>query len=145
MTAIGRGSSVIRASSEGRVGTAQVSVADPADSITVSFAEPVKDDIIGDTLRIFADVKSRNTVVRVIARIATNIPYEVELVPTPIGFTGARIAWKGTLNVTFLHYGATQVVLTSYDAVGNSSVSAQSFQRGAREGTGGTKLPPRSK
>jgi len=145
VTAVARGTAQIRATSEGKAGLAEVTVTDLADSITVTFAEPIPDDIIGDTLLIFAEVRSRNPIVRVHARLTSSELFETELAPKPIGFTGARIAWVGTMDVTFLRYGAYEVILTSYDALGNSSVSSQRFKRGTRAGTGGTTLPPRSK
>jgi len=145
VTAHARGVARIRATCEGKVGVAEVTVTDPADSITIAFAQPVKDDIIGDTLSIFADIKSRHAIVRARAHLTTTLPFEVELVETPVGSLGTRFVWTGALDVTFLHYGPYQVIVTAWDSLGNSSVSAQPFKRGTREGKGGTTLPPRSK
>ena len=145
VSAVSRGMALVRATCEGRVGIAEVTVTDLADSITVTFAEPIKDDIVGDTLVIFADVKSRNPIVRAHARLTSTERFETDLVATPIGVFGARIAWVGAIDVTFLHYGAYQVVITSIDSQGNSSVASQPFKRGTRAGSGGTTLPPRSK
>jgi len=145
VTGLARGTAQIRATSEGKVGIADVTVVDLADSISVSFAEPVKDDIVGDTLYIFANVESRNRIVRVMARLSSNERREVELVETPVGTMGTRFAWTGRLDVVFLHYGPYQVVLTAWDELGNSTVATQPFKRGTREGKGGTTLPPRNK
>lgn len=145
VTALARGVARIRATAEGRVGIADVTVSDPADSITVAFALPVRDDIIGDTLQIFADIKSRNPIVRAQARLTTTLPYEAALVETPVGTLGLRFVWTGAIDVTFLPFGPYQVIVTAWDALGNSTVSSQSFKRGTREGKGGTTLPPRNK
>jgi uncharacterized protein YjdB len=145
VTARSRGVARIRATCEGKSGFADVTVSDPADSISVAFARPVQDDIIGDTLEIYADIKSRHPIVRARAHLTTSLPFETELVETPVGSMGTRFVWTGTIDVTFLHYGPYQVIVTAWDSLGNTTVWAQPFKRGTREGKGGTTLPPRSK
>lgn len=145
VTGLARGLARIRATCEGKAGIAEVTVSDPADSITVAFARPVMNDIIGDTLDIFVDIKARHPIVRARAHLTTTLPYETELVETPVGTLGNRFVWTGSLDVTFLHYGPYQVIITAWDSLGNTTVSAQPFKRGTREGKGGTTLPPRNK
>jgi hypothetical protein len=145
VTGVARGAAQLRATSEGRTAMADVTVLDPADSIVVSFAAPVKNDIVGDTLTLFAAVDARHRIVRVHARLTSTERYETELVETPVGALGTRFAWTGMLDVTFLHYGSYEVVVTAWDELGNRTVATQPFKRGTREGKGGTTLPPRNK
>lgn len=145
VTGVSRGTAQVRATSEGRATLAEITVRDPADSIAVSFALPVRDDIVGDTLSIVAALKARHRIVRVHVRLTSSDRFETDLVETPVGALGARFAWTGTLDVSFLHFGPYEVVLTAWDALGNSTVATQPFRRGTREGKGGTTLPPRNK
>jgi len=144
-TGVARGSAQLRATSEGRSALVDVSVLDPADSIVVAFASPIRDDIVGDTLTIFASVDARHRIVRVHARLTSTERFERELDETPVGALGTRFAWTGTLDVSFLRYGPYEVVVTAWDELGNRSVASQPFKRGTREGKGGTTLPPRTK
>ncbi|HEY7569236.1 MAG TPA: Ig-like domain-containing protein, partial [Gemmatimonadaceae bacterium] len=59
VTGVSAGSAVIEATSEQKVGSANITVFDPADAITVTFASPDTNDVVSDTLSIFARATGR--------------------------------------------------------------------------------------
>ena len=142
VTGVGRGSAVIEAMSEQKSGTATVTVLDPNDAITVSFADPDSNDVVSDTLFIFASGKGRNPIVRAYAIVASK---ETELAEKRLGFNGLGQAWVGTLDMRDLRYGLYQLIVTVWDSFGNTGIGTVQFKRGARTGAGGTTIPPKIK
>lgn len=142
VTAVGAGSVVIEATSEQQRGSATIAVVDPADAITVSFASPDSNAVVGDTLTIYVMATSRNSIVRVHASVANK---ETDLGEVRVGFNGLRQAWLGTLDLSVIRYGPYQLVATAYDDKGNSGIGTVLFKRGARTGQGGTTIPPKNK
>ena len=142
VTAIAPGSTRIEAVAEDHVGGAAVRILDPLDAITVRFAEPEQDDIVGDTLRVVLSASARYAIASVRARAEQQ---ETLLALTPVGARGAGLAWTGSLDLTSVHYGPWQLVVTVTDERSNVGVFSLAFTRGTREGTGGAKLPPRNR
>jgi uncharacterized protein YjdB len=142
VTALTPGTVTIEAISESRHGRARVTVFDPADAIAVLFAAPDSNEVVSDTLVAYVTAASRNDIVRVHVRVHNK---ETDLVRVPVGFFGARISWRGTLDLSDIHFGPYQLVATVYDDKGNVAIASQPFVRGARTGKGGTSIPPRNR
>jgi uncharacterized protein YjdB len=142
VSALTRGPVVVDATCEGRRGSATVLVVDPLDAIKIRFADPDSGEIVGDTLRIYASIKSRNAIGPVHARVANK---ETDLTRIAVGAQGGGVAWVGVLNLYDLHYGPYELVVTAQDALGNGGVGTVIFKRGAREGKGGAVLPPKNR
>lgn len=140
VTGVGRGSVVIEAMSEQKSGRATVTVLDPNDAVTVSFASPDSNDVVSDTLSIAAGASGRNPIVRAYAIVASK---ETELSLKRVGFGGQL--WVGTLDMTELRYGPYQLIVTVWDSQGNTGIGTVMFKRGARTGAGGTTIPPKIK
>lgn len=139
--ALAPGSAVVEAVSEGGRGSATVVVLDPADAITVRVGDPVPNEIVGDTLRVVASASARHPIARVQARVS-NREIDLQYGPLP---SGHGSAWQGTLQLTDVHYGPYDLVVRAIDIKGNVGVLTVPITRGAREGQGGTRLPPRNK
>jgi len=142
VTGVGRGSAVIEAMSEQKSGRATITVLDPADAIIVSFADPDSNDVVSDTLSIFATGRGRNPIVRAYAIVASK---ETELSEKRLGFNGLQQAWIGTLDMRELRYGPYQLIVTVWDSFGNTGIGTVQFKRGARTGEGGATIPPKIK
>ena len=140
VTGVGAGTAVIEAISEQIKGRATVTVLDPADAITVSFASPDSNDVVSDTLSISARAVGRNEIVRTRASVQDK---ESDLSIKRVGFGG--ILWVGTLDMRELRYGPYQLVVTAWDSKGNIGIGTVLFKRGARTGAGGTTIPPKIK
>ncbi len=139
--AIARGSAIIEAVSEGARGTAAIVVADPADAITIRVAAPVVNEIVSDTLLIVASVSARNPIAKVHAKVFNR---ETDLTYQSIA-QGRALAWVGRVYLRDVRFGPYVLVISATDIKGNEGVATVAFIRGAREGNGGTTLPPRSK
>ncbi|MGH7712853.1 MAG: Ig-like domain-containing protein [Gemmatimonadaceae bacterium] len=142
--AIAAGKAVIEATSEGQRGTAELIIVDPLDAVTVRVSDPELNEIVADTMRIYASATGRNPIAAVHAK-AVNRETGLVAVPAGAGPFAKGIAWVGTLNLVDLHYGPYELVITAIDAKGNQGIATIAFQRGAREGSGGAKLPPRNR
>ena len=142
VTSLSRGTAIVEAQAEGRRGTTTVSVVDLLDQITFGVADPELNETVGDTLKIYLSVKTRNAVRAVEARVANRF---TDLEAIPVGFLGKGVAWVGTIDLSDVHFGPYQLVVTATDNLGNKGIATVSFKRGAREGPGGVKLPPRSR
>ncbi|MGH7694846.1 MAG: Ig-like domain-containing protein [Gemmatimonadaceae bacterium] len=140
VTGVGAGSAVIEAMSENVKGRATITVLDPNDAITVTFAAPDSNDVVSDTLSISAGANGRNPIVRAHAIVASK---ETELSLKRVGFGGQL--WVGTLDMRELRYGPYQLVVTAWDSEGNMGIGTVLFKRGARTGAGGTTIPPKIK
>jgi uncharacterized protein YjdB len=142
VTGVSAGSAVIEATSEQKVGSANITVFDPADAITVTFASPDTNDVVGDTLSIFARAVGRNEIVRAHAAV---LDKDTDLYEVRLGFFGNQQAWRGTLDMRTFRYGLYQLVVSAWDSKGNMGVGTVLFKRGARTGAGGTTIPPKIK
>jgi hypothetical protein len=142
VVALAPGSVTIEARSGAGSGSARITVFDSADAIAVLFAAPDSNEVVSDTLLAYVTAASRNDIVRVHVRVANK---ETDLVRVPVGFFGARISWRGSLDLSDIHFGPYQLVATVYDDKGNVAVASQPFVRGARTGKGGTSIPPRNR
>jgi hypothetical protein len=142
VTGVGSGSAVIEAMSEEKRGRANVTVFDPADAITVTFASPDTNDVVSDTLSIFARATGRNEIVRAHAAVQEK---DTDLYEVRLGFFGNQQAWRGTLDMRAFRYGLYQLVVTAWDSKGNMGIGTVLFKRGARTGAGGTTIPPKIK
>ena len=142
VTGVSAGSAVIEAMSEQKLGSANITVFDPADAITVTFASPDSSDVVSDTLSIFARATGRNEIVRAHAAV---LEKDTDLYEVRLGFFGNQQAWRGTLDMRAFRYGLYQLVVTAWDSKGNMGVGTVLFKRGARTGAGGTTIPPKIK
>ena len=144
VTATGPGTAIVQAASEGRYGSATIIVADNVDpAIAVSFAEPYENAVVGDTLRIVANVKAPNPISTVVAEVGPNRT-TVRLVYVKVGpGLFAPYMWLGYLDVTDIHAGPCQILVTATDNRGGHGVATRQFQRDTRVGKGGSsQLPP---
>ncbi len=142
VTAVNAGSAVIEAMSEQRKGRATITVLDPADAIIVTFASPDSNDVVSDTLSIYARASGRNAIVRAHALVTSK---ETDLREERVGFNGLQQAWRGMLDMRELRYGSYELVVTAWDSKGNVGIGTVLFKRGARTGAGGTTIPPKIK
>jgi uncharacterized protein YjdB len=140
--ALAPGRAVIEATSEGQRGSAAVVVVDPLDAVTVRISVPALNEVVSDTLRIYASVTARHPIATVHAKAFIR---ETDLRAVPAGALGKSIAWVGTMDMREVQYGPYEVVVTAIDVNGNEGIATVRFQRGPRDGGGGTGLPPRSK
>lgn len=137
------GRATITARADGVAGVAEIGVVDPADAITITIGLPYPDDLISDTLTIDVGVTSRHEIVKVEGGV-TRYVRELEKYATGALGTG-KPGWKGKILIEELPYGPYEVVVTATDAQGRTGVATRAIRRGAREGKGGTKVPPRSR
>jgi uncharacterized protein YjdB len=145
VTATGPGTALIQAFSEGQNGAATIIVADNVDpSIVVTFALPVENALVGDTLNIIVNATAPNTLASVVAEVGTTRK-TVRLEYRKVGALGAAYLWVGTLDVTDIHAGPTQILVTATDSRGGHGVATRQFQRDTRTGKGGSSQQPPSK
>ena len=143
VTALGPGTVIVQAFSEGQVGAMTITVKDNLDaSIVVTFALPAENELSGDTLRVQVGVKSVNplaSVVAVVGRFQTTLVF---------GLSGARgflPIWVGVIDITDLPTGPYQVMVTATDNRGARGVGSRQFLRDTRTGKGGSGTPPKQK
>jgi hypothetical protein len=143
VTAVAPGTVVVEAFAEGQHGSVTIIVGDNLDeNIVVSFAAPVENALVGDTLLIVVGVKSERALADVSATVG---PLRVTLKLTQVGAMGGGVAWVGTLDVTELPTGPYQILTTATDVTGARGVGSRQFQRNTRSGKGGSGDVPRQK
>ena len=143
VTAVSPGTVVIEAFAEGQHGSVTIIVGDNLDeTIVVSFATPVENALVGDTLLITVGVKSARPLADVSASVGA---LRVALVLTKVGGLGGGVAWLGRIDVTDLPTGPYQVLVTATDVTGARGVGSRQFQRDTRTGKGGSGNYPRQK
>ena len=145
VTATASGTALVEAFSEGQHGTATIIVADNVDpNILVSFAEPFENALVGDTLKIVLSVSAPNPIVSVVAEVGPSRK-PVNLEYRTIGALGAAYVWVGTLDVTDIHAGPCQILVTATDNRAGHGVATRQFQRDTRVGKGGSSQQPPGK
>ena len=143
VTAVSAGAAIIEAFSEGQHGTATVTVSDAVDTnIVVTFAGPTENELTGDTLHVFAGVKSIDPLASVVATVGQ---LRTTLKLTHVGGLGGAVLWAGVIDMTDLPSGPYQVVVTATDVRGARGVGSRQFQRDTRVGKGGSGEVPKIK
>ena len=143
VTARAPGTVIVQAFSEGQVGAMTITVNDNLDaSIVVTFALPVENELIGDTLRVQVGVKSVNplaSVVAVVGRFQTTLVFGV------VTSKGVNPVWAGVIDITDVPSGPYQVMVTATDNRSARGVGSRKFLRDTRTGKGGSGTPPKQK
>ncbi|MFP5354133.1 MAG: Ig-like domain-containing protein [Gemmatimonadota bacterium] len=141
LTAESVGTVVVEAVSGGQRGALAITVRARVDeSIVVTFANPLPNELIGDTLRVVAGVRSDRPLQRVVAVIEGK---EYPLVLTPTNRSG--VLWMGWIDVTFQKYGPYTLTVVATDETEAIGLAALTYQRDTRIGEVGGKLPPKNK
>jgi hypothetical protein len=145
VTATGPGTALVEAFSEGQYGSATIIVADNVDPrIVVTFALPVENAVIGDTLKVIVNATAPNPIVSVVAEVGPNRK-PVTLEYRAVGALGGSYLWVGILDITDIHAGPCQILVTATDNRGGHGVATRQFQRDARIGKGGSSQQPPGK
>ena len=145
VTATGAGTALVEAVSEGQHGSATIIVADNVDpSIVVTFAAPVANALVGDTLKIVANATAPSGISSVIAEVGPTRKV-VRLALMPVGALGGNQLYVGILDITDIHAGPCQILLTATDNRGGHGVATRQFKRDARLGKGGSSQQPPGK
>ena len=145
VTALAPGAIVVEAFSEGRHGSATITVRDNTDSnIVVTFAAPTDNQVVGDTLLVIVNVRSPHALSSVVAEAG---PYrkQVVLALRPVGALGGIKLWVGSIDITDLATGPYPVTVTATDVTGARGVGTRQFMRDTRTGKGGSSVTPHSK
>ncbi len=143
VTATSAGTVVVEAESGGQRGALAIVVRENVDeSMVVTFAEPLPNEVIGDTLRVVVTVRSARPLRDVVATV--DVKRSV-LAAEPVGFTGVQVKWVGTIDVSDMKFGPYLVTVTATDDAGAIGVAAIVYQRDTRKGEVGGKLPPKNK
>lgn len=146
VTAMSPGAVLVEAFSEGQHGAATITVKDNVDtSIVVTFASPVVNELVGDTLHVAVGVNGLYPVASVVATVGP-MGKQLTLKYARVGALGSAYLWVGLLDVTDFPNGPYPVVATVTDARGARGVGSIQFQRDTRTGKGGSPPgPPRMK
>ena len=145
VTAVSPGRVIVQAFCEGRYGAATVTVKDDVDrSIVVTFAAPVANGLVGDTLRVVVGVNSLYPVASVIAVVGPR-QRPFALIYTRAGALGNAYLWIGSIDITDLQSGPYQVIATATNNRGARGVGSTQFQRDTRVGKGGSGEAPKVK
>ncbi len=137
LTAVSPGTISVTATSEGQSGTATVTITQAVDTnLVVTFAEPALNALVGDTLRVVANVHSTYPLTSVFATI---LGQKVPLKLAPVGALGAVYLWTGNVDVSSLPTGPWSVTVTATDNRGSVGFASAQFQRDTRTGKGGSK------
>jgi uncharacterized protein YjdB len=143
--ALAPGSVIVEAFSEGKYAAATLVVLDNLDSaIVISFASPADSEVVGDTLRVLAGVKSAHPLVSVVATVG---PFQktVPMKFTPVGALGGSALWNALVDVTDLPTGPYKVLVTATDDRGRRGAGTIQFTRDTRAGKGGSGEIPKMK
>ena len=145
VTALSPGAVIVEAFSEGQHGAATIRVADDLDpSIVVTFAEPVANQLVGDTLRIDAGVNTLYPVTSVVATVGGSSK-TLRLTFARVGALGNAYLWVGLFDVTDLPTGPYFLQVTATNVRGGRGVGSIQFQRDTRTGKGGSSDVPKMK
>jgi len=143
VTARATGTVIVEAFSEGQHGSVTIIIGDNVDeSIVVTFAAPIENELVGDTLLIQAAVQSTRPLTEVTASVGA---LKVTLKLTHVGPLGHGILWIGVIDVTELATGPYQVLATATDITGAHGLGSRQFQRDTRTGKGGSGSQPKQK
>lgn len=138
------GSVVVEALAEGRRASLAVRIVRDVDSsILVNFARPLKDGLVGDTLKILVSVDHPVPIASVVAILGVR---RIELQREFFGFNGLQEGWSAIVDVSLLKYGPYQLDVVVTDILGALGSGSQRFTRDASKNDGGSPPPgPRSK
>lgn len=144
LTADSVGSIVVEAVAEGQRATQAIRIARNVDtSIVVNFARPLKDGVVGDTLKILVSVDHPVAIESVVALLGTR---RIELHREYFGFNGLQEGWAGMVDMSLLKFGPYQLDIVVTDINGLLGAGSQRFTRDPVKGNGGSPPPgPRSK
>jgi len=106
--------------------------------IVVEIAAPVTNQVVGDTLKVYASVTSGFRLTSVVARVG---PQQVALDSIEVGKFSHRIAWVGVVDISVLHFGPYAVTVIATDSRDHRGLSSVSFQRDAKKDGGTGKSP----
>ena len=142
VTAASPGTVIIEAFAEGQHGAVTVTVKDSVDAtIVVTFAAPVENALVGDTLQVIANVTSAYPFI-VVAAVGSRTTI---LTLTRVGALGLSQLWVGQIDITDIASGSYLVTVTATDSRGARGVATRQFLRDTRTGKGGSFTPPRQK
>ena len=145
VTALTPGTVIVEAFAEGQYGAITITVKDDLDEkIVVTFAAPVLNELVGDTLRVVVGVNSLHPVVGVVAMVG---PERRPLVLSfaRVGALGNAYLWIGSIDITDLPTGPYQLQATATDDRGARGAGSTQFQRDTRVGKGGSGSAPKVK
>ena len=95
VTAVATGTVIVEAFSEGQHGSMTIIIGDNVDeNIVVTFAAPVENELVGDSLIIRVGVQSSRPLSSVTASVGS---LHITLIPTPVGALGLSELWGGTI------------------------------------------------
>ena len=145
LTALGEGTAIIEATSEGQTGALALTVTTATDpDIVVTIALPMGNIPVGDTLSVVATARSLFPITNVMVTAGGQqlaLTYGV----IGVGPSGRlSMAWIGTMNLASLRFGQYDLVVTATDIVGHHGVMSVTFQRDPRI-AGGGRLPTPNK
>ncbi len=137
VTALGVGTAIIEATTEGQRGASVITVRTPLNSnILVSVATPLAASVIGDTVRVLATVRSVLPVDSVVVTISGNsYPMRADTVVSVSGVK--QVVWIVTADVALLPFGPIAVVVTATDARGERGVAVVPLLRNPQVSGGG--------
>jgi hypothetical protein len=138
VTARAPGTAIIVAVSETQSSAAVITVAGAlAPGVNISVATPTPDQVVADTLLVFASATSTNKIVSVVASVGT---LELPLDRVLIGASGVIEAWTGKMLLTG-YYGTFELVLAATDAQNGLGIDSVEFVR-LKKVLGGHFTPP---
>ncbi len=121
VTAVTAGTSIIVAASEGQSGAAVLTVTGSIPGgLGVAIATPVRDAVIGDTLKVHAVAYTAYPIATFVASVGTK-----QLALSPVG----KGAWGGQMLLAGTFYGTFQLVVTVTDQQGAMGIDSVEFIR----------------
>ena len=145
VTALGEGTAIIEATSEGQTGALALTVTTATDpDIVVTIALPMGNIPVGDTLSVVATARSFFPITNV---GVTAGGQQLALIYAVIGVGPSgrlSMAWIGTMNLASLRFGQYDLVVTAIDSRGHRGVTSVTFDRNPRV-AGGGKVPTPNK
>lgn len=144
ISALAAGSVIVEAECEGVNAAVVVTVRDNIDpNIGISFASPVKNELIGDTLSLLAAVQTREHVEKVEVKLLSKV---YSLVRDYVASAGTvQEVWVLKIDVTDVPTGFYEIVATATVTRGAIGRGTITFQRDTRVGKGGASTPPKQK
>ena len=139
VTALALGTVIIEATTEGQVAGAALTIIGEVDpSIVVAIASPVKNEVVGDSLKVYATAASDFPIALVVASVGS---VQVQLSPIRVGFLGIGVAWVGKLDISLLRFGQYTVTVIATDDRDRRGLGSVTFERDSRKG-GAAGNPP---
>lgn len=140
VTALSLGTVIIEVACEGQHAGAALTIIGEVDpDIVVEIAAPVKNQVVGDTLRVVAFVSPGFPIVTVVASVG---PQQLQLVFTNVGGAAKPVwGWSGRLDLSVLRFGPYQLTVEATDSRDHRGLGSVSFERDTKT-DGGTGNPP---